>query len=101
MKNNKPGTNNGITLNKTSNDVSTSTQRAQILSYLNEHGSATTLDIRNKLHILSPAPRILELRERGELICTARVNQPTPDGKSHYIAKYILERGANENAHTS
>jgi len=91
MKNDKAVSNNGTHQNKQSNDVSAASQRAQILSYLKEHGSATTIDIRNVLHILSPAPRIWELRGKGVHIDTYRENQPTPDGKQHYIARYVLQ----------
>jgi hypothetical protein len=91
MNKDKAAINNGTHQNKQLNDVSSATQRAQILSYLKMHGSATTLEIRNELHILSPAPRILELRERGESILTIRENQPTPDGKEHYVARYVLQ----------
>ncbi|MGK0270713.1 MAG: hypothetical protein ACI88H_001361 [Cocleimonas sp.] len=91
MNDDKAATNNGTHQNKQLSNVSSATQRAQILSYLKAHGSATTLEIRNELHILSPAPRILELREQGESILTTRVNQPTPDGKEHYIARYVLQ----------
>ena len=91
MKDDKAANHNGTHKNIRLSDVSSATQRTQILTYLKTYGSATTLDIRNNLHILSPAPRILELRERGEPIITVRENQPTPDGKEHYVARYVLQ----------
>jgi len=89
MKDDKAA-NNGTHQDMFANDVSSAGQRVQILSYLKEHGSATTLEIRNKLHILSPAPRIWELRGQGVEIETVRECQPTPDGKKHHIARYVL-----------
>lgn len=91
MNKDKAASNNGTHQNKQPNNISSVTQRAQILSYLKAYGSATTLEIRNELHILSPAPRILELRGQGEPIVTIRENQPTPDGKEHYVARYVLQ----------
>ncbi|MBA6234066.1 MULTISPECIES: helix-turn-helix domain-containing protein [unclassified Colwellia] len=93
MKDDKAASNNGTHQKNQHNDVSSATQRAQILSYLKAQGSATTLDLRNELHILSPAPRILELREQGYRIVTVRENQVTPDGKKHLVARYILGCG--------
>ncbi|WP_448556022.1 helix-turn-helix domain-containing protein [Thalassotalea montiporae] len=90
MRNDKAANDNGTHHIKVINDVSSASQRAQILDYLQRNGSATTLDIRNELHILSPAPRVLELRERGHNINTVWVNCATPDGKKHRIAKYVL-----------
>jgi hypothetical protein len=90
MKDNKAASDNGTHINFRPSDISTASQRAQILSYLKLHGSATTLDIRNKLHILSPAPRIFELRKQGLIIATEKEVQPTPDGRSHSVARYVL-----------
>lgn len=90
MKDDKAA-NNGTHQDMFDNDVSSAGQRVQILSYLKEHGSATTLEIRSKLHILSPAPRILELRAQGIEIDTVREHQPTPDGKKHCVARYVLQ----------
>jgi len=90
MKDDKAANDNGTHQTMFKNDVSSSAQRVQILSYLKKHGSATTLEIRDKLHILSPAPRILELRGQGVEIETVREYQPTPDGKKHHIARYVL-----------
>jgi hypothetical protein len=91
MNDNKAASDNGTHINFRPSDISIASQRAQILSYLKLHGSATTLDIRNKLHILSPAPRIFELRKQGLLIVTEKQAQPTPDGRSHSVAKYVLQ----------
>lgn len=93
MINDKAANNNGTHKNNQLIDVSAASQRAQILSHLKKYGSATTIEIRNELHILSPAPRVLELREQGISILTVRENQLTPDGKEHYVARYVLQSG--------
>lgn len=93
MKKEKAAFDNGSNQRKIVNDVSSITQRKQILDYLQRYGSATTLEIRNELHILSPAPRILELRTQGHKIITHRDDEVTPDGKNHRIARYVLQSG--------
>ena len=57
------------------------TQRTIILTYLQAHGSLTTLEARNQLFIMHPAARVQELREQGKEIVTVRVDR---------IAKYLL-----------
>ncbi len=96
MNNDQAASNNGTHQNKQHNDISSATQRAQILSYLIENGSATTLEIRDVLHIMSPAPRILELRAQGHKIETYRDNGTTPDKKVHRIARYVLLSGIDD-----
>ncbi len=88
--NNNNNNNNSTHQNKQPNDISSAAQRVQILAYLEKYGSATTLQIRNDLHILSPAPRILELRAQGHNIKTYWDNGTTPDNKVHRIARYVL-----------
>ena len=97
MRDDKAANDNGTHNNFRPNDSSVSNQRAQILSYLKQYGSATTLEIRNNLHILSPAPRVFELRERGVQIITTKESQSTPDGKEHFIARYILSSDFSNN----
>jgi hypothetical protein len=93
MNKDKAASNNDTHQNKQPNDISSATQRAQILSYLKEHGSATTLEIRDLLHIMSPAPRILELRAQGHKIETYIDDGKTADNKVHRIARYVLLSG--------
>jgi len=95
MNKDKAASNNGTHQNKQPNDISSAAQRVQILAYLEKNGSATTLQIRNDLHILSPAPRILELRAQGHSIKTYWDNGTTPDNKVHRIARYVLLSGIN------
>ena len=58
--------------NKKSNfkDNSAINQRKKLLDYMREHSSITTAEAREKLDIMSPAPRIMELRKRGCNIVT-------------------------------
>ena len=72
-------------------DNSTNNQRAKLLDYLQEHGSITTTQAREDLDILSPAPRIMELRARGYSIVTLVDNWISGHGINHKgIARYVL-----------
>jgi hypothetical protein len=74
----------------TDTDTSASTQRNQILAHLKNTLSINTLEFR-KLGFISPAQRILELKERGHDISSNRENVITPDGRLHRgIARYHL-----------
>jgi hypothetical protein len=70
-----------------SNDAAA--QRARLLEAL-RHGPKHTIQLRSDSDILSPAPRILELRRRGFDILTQWVHQPTDCGKVHRVAQYVL-----------
>lgn len=54
-------------------------QRARILARL-RIGPATTLQLRNELHVMHPAARIMELRDLGLSILTRRL----PSGMAEY-----------------
>lgn len=70
---------------------STERQRSILLDYLKTHGSFTTLFSRETLGIMSPAPRIKELREQGHKIITERIAATDCTGTKHYgIARYVL-----------
>jgi len=58
------------------------TQRAVILDHLQRHGTLTTLEARNQLHIMHPAARVMELRRQGCRIDTIR--------NVDRVAKYVL-----------
>ena len=78
--------------NRTSN-TSTANQRAFILTYLEQNGSATTLDFRNA-GIMAPAPRIKELREQGHIITTFFETVTDHVGVKHgKVARYLLQGG--------
>jgi hypothetical protein len=70
--------------------TSAETQRLQILAHLKRTPSINTLEFR-ELGFISPAPRILELKERGYRIESIRETVVTPDGREHRgIARYYL-----------
>jgi hypothetical protein len=62
-------------------------QRLQILQWLQQHGSITTLEAR-AIYIMSPAPRIFELRDHGYNIVTERITKSR-------IARYVLFSGGD------
>ena len=72
-------------------DNSTNNQRAKLLDYLQEHGSITTAEARDNLDVMSPAPRIMELKALGYLINTVADNWISDHGINHKgIARYVI-----------
>ncbi|MDO9282744.1 MAG: helix-turn-helix domain-containing protein [Methylotenera sp.] len=72
-------------------DNSTNNQRLKLLDYLQEHGSITTAQARDDLDVMSPAPRIMELRRFGYLINTISDSWISDHGINHKgIARYVL-----------
>jgi hypothetical protein len=69
-------------------------QRAKILTWLQQGKTLTTFQARNDLDIPHPAGRVLELRYRGWNIKTHWEVVETSLGK-HRIAKYLLVGGGN------
>lgn len=75
-------------------NTSASNARQIILRAL-RMGPKTTIQLREQHGIMSPAPRVLELRERGYAIDTVRVLDATVDGIRHIaVAKYVLQSEA-------
>ncbi|MFT6909362.1 MAG: hypothetical protein ACJAS1_006078 [Oleiphilaceae bacterium] len=73
-----------------SKDTSAGTQRQQILEHLKRLPSINTLEFR-ALGFISPAPRILELRERGNNIKSVRETVKTEDGRTRTgVARYYI-----------
>lgn len=73
-----------------SKDTSAHTQRLQILALLKTNASLNTLEFREK-GFISPAPRILELKQLGHKIVSTREDITTDDGRLHRgIARYYL-----------
>lgn len=68
-------------------------QRARLLEALQRFGSITTIEARKYLDVLSPAPRIFELRRAFGMnrIKTYRVRQASDCGKLHLVGLYVLE----------
>ena len=74
-------------------DNSTAAQRRRALEAL-EAGPKSTIELRRRWDILSPAPRIKELRDRGYVILTNWVQHATDCGKLHRVALYVLVSSA-------
>ena len=75
-------------------ETTVSAQRKRILDYLRKHGSATTIDIRHKLDVLAPAPRVHELRHKDNVnIKTTWDEAVNPDGGNHKVGRYVLGEG--------
>lgn len=68
---------------------STNAQRSRLLHRLRQR-PVTTPEARHELDILSPAPRVLELRRRGFKIDMQRVPGLNSNGKVHNVGKYTL-----------
>ncbi|PHS69130.1 MAG: hypothetical protein COB23_07180 [Methylophaga sp.] len=62
--------------------------RKKILKHLLEHARLTTLQAREELGIMSPAPRVLELRRLGHNIVTTLTNERDITGRKHRQAEY-------------
>lgn len=75
-------------------DNSTAAQRRRALEAL-ESGPKSTIELRRRWDILSPAPRIKELRDRGYVIVTNWVQHATDCGKLHRVALYVLSGSAS------
>ncbi|KQT42232.1 MULTISPECIES: helix-turn-helix domain-containing protein [unclassified Methylophilus] len=65
-------------------------QRLKLLDWLFEKNSITTAQAREMLDVMSPAPRILELRAAGYEINTVWDNWTSEYGIKHRIARYVL-----------
>jgi len=81
---------------KPNNTKSTSAadQRQRILQRL-RLAPATTIELREELDVLAPAPRIFELRHNyGYEIDSIRVVDETMPGHKHSVAQYALIREA-------
>lgn len=66
------------------------TQRIKVLNYLREHKRASTLELRRDLGVMSPAPRVQELREMGFNIVTHYRWQNDEQGRPHRQGVYVL-----------
>lgn len=80
---------NGSGLRKAQHSNDSAAQRRRLLQRL-QAGPVTTLEARRELDILMPAARVFELRQRGYVIVTYRVIEPTDCGKQHNVARYAL-----------
>lgn len=71
---------------------SSSAQRKRILNRLRNVGSGgmTTIQAREDLDVMAPAPRIFELRNLGHEIVTIRDCDENAQGNNHPCARYVL-----------
>ena len=75
-------------------DTSASAQRVRLLERL-QLGPVSTFDARFDMNIMTPAPRIKELREQGHPILTDRQTLTDPLGFEHEgVAVYYLSGAA-------
>lgn len=72
------------------NDNSAHNQRLKILDWMFEKNSITTAQARENLDIMSPAPRILELRKAGYQIVTVWDSWTSEYEIKHRVARYVL-----------
>lgn len=71
-------------------NTSAASQRAAILQHLLNEGPLTTLYAREKMGIMSPSARVLELRQQGYLIITHWTTSTDVSGTKHRVAVYVL-----------
>jgi hypothetical protein len=70
-------------------NTSPSTQRLQILALFKQHKAINTIEFRNEFGIISNAPRIFELKDKGHRILTHLEDVITQDGRLHKrVARY-------------
>ena len=72
------------------NNNSTHNQRLKILDWLFEKGSITTSEAREYLDIMSPAARMMELKEAGYQIVTIWDSWTSKYSIKHRLARFVL-----------
>jgi hypothetical protein len=77
---------------------SAKSQRARLLKFFETCPRISTIEARQKLGILSPPARILELRLRY-LIDTVWIKQPDSNGVLHRVGLYIFKGERKEASH--
>lgn len=70
--------------------MNTATQKEQLLNYMKNHRSITSLEATRKYYILRPSNRIQELKEDGYNIMTEIVWKKKRDGTTTHYARYTL-----------
>lgn len=77
---------------KQPHDNSTAGQRARLLDALIDVGPSglSTIELRENYDIMSPAPRVLELRALGFQIETFWIVGENSQGNKHRCARYVL-----------
>ncbi len=77
-------------------DSSALNQRIAILNWFKTYQSLTTFEARDKLGIMHPGGRILELRRQGYWITTHWSTDYDPLGQAHRVACYVLLNRTSE-----
>jgi len=79
-------------------NISASAQRVRLKKALQERGSVTTYEAREELNIPSPAPRVFELRAKGDNIKTILETLDDANGNPHpKSARYVLVSASSNN----
>jgi len=73
-------------------DTNRRAQRRRIAAYLLQHGSATTIQLRELCNAMHPAGRVRELRRIGWSIATVREWAIDAQGMKHWCGRYVLQR---------
>lgn len=81
----------------THHSTASADQRRRLLAAL-QAGPVSTLDARERLDVIHPAARVLELRERGYRIVTTWAHQSDAWGRAHRVARYMLQRSSGARA---
>jgi len=68
-------------------------QRRRLLAAL-EAGPVSTLEARERLNVMHPGGRVLELRALGYRIVTAWSFEPDAWGRPHRVGRYVLMQHA-------
>jgi hypothetical protein len=90
-------TSKGTTTKTCLNSTSTHAQRQRLLEALIELGAVNTIYARDSLNIMSPAPRIMELRKQGHEIIKTPITINDRNGFIHSgVARYVLIKLAGD-----
>lgn len=68
-------------------------QRRRLLAAL-EAGPVSTLEARERLNVMHPGGRVMELRALGYRIVTAWSLEPDAWGRPHRVGRYVLMQHA-------
>ncbi len=79
---------------------SAKSQRARLLKFFETCPRISTIEARQKLGILSPPARILELRLRYS-IDTVWIKEPDANGVLHRVGLYIFKGKRKEDSHAT
>ena len=68
-------------------------QCERLARYLTEHGAITTIEARERLRIMHPGGRVLDLRDAGWPIKLTWLRVFDRAGEEHLIGRYVLGAG--------